>query len=345
MEVTRYDIDTILSFQDKNKENPFMIEIQIIRQNIVIERDNRNRNNRNNRNKYNKYKNDNNNKTWSRAPPPEVLKRGKNAWKREDNINEDETKIRKIKSIFNKLSLDNFNILTKDLLSIKIDTQNLMENIVKEIFNKAVLEPHFGEVYAKICVCFGNFNVNFKKQLIIQCQTEFERTDCYKLIDQENEQIQNDTNIDPKEKKIKLMDLKYKRKDIKIRMIGNVIFIGQLHRTKMISEKIIHKCFLKLFQDLNEDNIECICKLFETVGSCLRANLDNYFTILEELSKDKKAIATRYRFMTLDIIELRTNRWIPRRVKEKVKTKKEIRQEDFTPKNQKVKWGSVTYLK
>lgn len=67
-----------------------------------------------------------------------------------------------------------------------------------------------------------------------------------------------------------------------------------------------------------EENVEAICQFFNTIGKQLdespkskRIN-DMYFNRLRDLSTNEQ-LASRLRFMVRDVIDLRANKWIPRR--------------------------------
>ena len=190
------------------------------------------------------------------------------------------TVLNKVNSILNKLSISNFDKLSSELLRIEILSDDLLESIVKSIFNKAIMEPHFGEIYSKLCLCFGNFNIQFKRFLLNMCQNEFEKRN---------------------------------------RMTGNIVFIGQLFKTQMISEQIIHSCLDKLIDDPTGENIECICKLLEIAGGRMRENLDENFKRWKSISENKIIIDSRRRFMIKDLIELKQNNWVSRKTNQPLK--------------------------
>jgi|LauGreDrversion4_2_1035121.scaffolds.fasta_scaffold00911_11 hypothetical protein len=195
------------------------------------------------------------------------------------------TVLNKVNSILNKLSISNFDKLSSELLKIEILSDDLLESIVKSIFNKAIIEPHFGEIYSKLCLCFGNFNIQFKRFLLNMCQNEFEKRN---------------------------------------RMTGNIVFIGQLFKTQMISEQIIHSCLDKLIDDPTGENIECICKLLEIAGGSMRENLDENFKKLKSISENKIIIDSRRRFMIKDLIELKQNNWVSRKTNQPLKMVTEL---------------------
>ena len=59
------------------------------------------------------------------------------------------------------------------------------------------------------------------------------------------------------------------QKAVKTRMLGSIRFIGELYKQRMLPEKIIHECVIKLLGDIEnpeEDVVECLCVLMSTVG-------------------------------------------------------------------------------
>lgn len=53
------------------------------------------------------------------------------------------------------------------------------------------------------------------------------------------------------------------------RSMGNIRFIGELYRLKMLTENIMHDCIFKLLKIRDDDSIECLTKLLETIGKDL----------------------------------------------------------------------------
>ena len=67
-----------------------------------------------------------------------------------------------------------------------------------------------------------------------------------------------------------------------------------------------------------EENVEAICQFFNTIGKQLDENPksrrfnDVYFNRLKELTTNTQ-LAPRLRFMARDVLDLRSNNWVPRR--------------------------------
>lgn len=67
-----------------------------------------------------------------------------------------------------------------------------------------------------------------------------------------------------------------------------------------------------------DENVEAICQFFNTIGKQLdespksrRVN-DVYFSRLKELTANTQ-LAPRLKFMVRNVLDLRTNKWVPRR--------------------------------
>ena len=68
-----------------------------------------------------------------------------------------------------------------------------------------------------------------------------------------------------------------------------------------------------------EENVEAICQFFNTIGKQLDDNTrsrrinDMYMSRLEELSSNSQ-LAPHLRFMVRDVLDLRTNNWVPKQI-------------------------------
>ena len=83
--------------------------------------------------------------------------------------------------------------------------------------------------------------------------------------------------------------------------------------------------------DMDEEDHEAICNMFSTIGSTIDRSpaakfMKVCFDKIKRLSTDQ-ALPSRPRFMYKDLLDLRANRWVPRRKVEKAKTLDEIRKD------------------
>lgn len=53
------------------------------------------------------------------------------------------------------------------------------------------------------------------------------------------------------------------------RSLGNIKFIGELFKLKMLTEAIMHDCVMKLLKNHDEESLECLCRLLSTIGKDL----------------------------------------------------------------------------
>ena len=108
-------------------------------------------------------------------------------------------------------------------------------------------------------------------------------------------------------------------------------FIGELYKLKVLTEKIMHDCLMKLLRSNDEEDMECLCRLLTTIGKDIdhekaKPVVDQYFQQIEKLIKAHRTSA-RVRFMLQDVVETRRNKWVPRRDDNNPKTIDQIHQE------------------
>jgi hypothetical protein len=108
-------------------------------------------------------------------------------------------------------------------------------------------------------------------------------------------------------------------------MLGNIRFIGELFKLKMVPVSLIQNCIQKLLNSKDEGNIEQLCNLLTNIGPILddsksRDMMDDYMKSLKNLIS--LPISNRTRFMVQDIISLRENKWSS--ITKGVEEKKEV---------------------
>ncbi|KIO22665.1 hypothetical protein M407DRAFT_27848, partial [Tulasnella calospora MUT 4182] len=121
--------------------------------------------------------------------------------------------------------------------------------------------------------------------------------------------------------------------------LGLVRFIGELFKLQMLTERIMHECIKKLLSKIDnpeEEEIESLCKLLTTVGQALdtpkaKGHMDIYFGRMQMLA-DNPHVASRIRYMLLDVIELRHRSWRPRNATAGPSTIAQVREQDAKEK-------------
>lgn len=64
---------------------------------------------------------------------------------------EEEGKQRAFKACINKLTLDNFDRIFEQMIKIEVTSPLTLRGFVDQIFNKALMETIFCEMYANLC--------------------------------------------------------------------------------------------------------------------------------------------------------------------------------------------------
>ncbi|KAG8664037.1 hypothetical protein MANES_01G273000v8 [Manihot esculenta] len=245
---------------------------------------------------------------------------------------EEEAKQRQLKAILNKLTPQNFEKLFEQVKAVNIDNAATLTGVISQIFDKALMEPTFCEMYANFCYHLAgglpdftekNEKITFKRLLLNKCQEEFERGE------REQEEA-NKADVDGESKQSE-EEREEKRINARRRMLGNIRLIGELYKKKMLTERIMHECIKKLlgqYENPDEEDIEALCKLMTTIGDMIdhtkaKEHMDAYFERMAILSKNMK-LSSRVRFMLKDAIDLRKNKWQQRRKVEGPKKIEEV---------------------
>ena len=81
----------------------------------------------------------------------------------------------------NKLTVEKFEIITKEIVTFEIKSPEILKELISLIFDKATDEAHFSSMYAELCArvqqITPNFenNFTFRRALLNKCQEEFEK--------------------------------------------------------------------------------------------------------------------------------------------------------------------------
>ena len=106
-----------------------------------------------------------------------------------------------------------------------------------------------------------------------------------------NQYVENLNKAESEDEK-KRITAEFEAQEMKLRRrsLGNIRFIGELYKIKMLNGKIMHECIRKLLEQTDEESLECLCRLVTTVGQ-VRASTDR--VILSKLNFYFSAFRTR----------------------------------------------------
>ncbi|XP_066527180.1 eukaryotic translation initiation factor 4 gamma 3 isoform X2 [Hoplias malabaricus] len=297
----------------------------------------------------------------ARRPPPRKiimnvsvnddvqLKKAENAWKpgmkRETVTDDPETLktqelLRRVRSILNKLTPQMFTPLMKQVTELTINTEERLKGVIDLVFEKAIDEPSFSVAYANMCHCLATLKVpmadkpgttvNFRKLLLNRCQKEFERDKMDDAVfEKKQKELESASSVSEKERLQE--ELEEAKDKARRRSTGNIKFIGELFKLRMLTEPIMHDCVVKLLKNHDDESLECLCRLLTTIGKDLdfekaKPRMDQYFNQMEKIVKERKT-SSRIRFMLQDVIDLRLHNWVSRRAEQGPKTIEQIHKE------------------
>uniref|UniRef100_A0A8D3E754 Eukaryotic translation initiation factor 4 gamma 2 n=1 Tax=Scophthalmus maximus TaxID=52904 RepID=A0A8D3E754_SCOMX len=251
---------------------------------------------------------------------------------------------RKVRGILNKLTPEKFDKLCLELLNAGVDSKLVLKGIILLIVDKALEEPKYSSLYAQLCLRLAEDAPNFdgpssEIQTSQKQSTTFRRLLISKLQDEFENRTRNVEIYDKHDNPL-TSEEEEQRAIAKIKMLGNIKFIGELGKLDLIHESILHKCIKTLLEkkkrvqlkDMGED-LECLCQIMRTVGPRLdhekaKSLMDQYFGRMRSLMNNKE-LPARIRFLLQDTVELRDNNWVPRKafIDNGPKTIHQIRQE------------------
>uniref|UniRef100_A0A9J7X0Y9 Uncharacterized protein n=1 Tax=Cyprinus carpio carpio TaxID=630221 RepID=A0A9J7X0Y9_CYPCA len=256
-----------------------------------------------------------------------ALNKAEKAWKpsvkRSDRTDEDKSEFlktqelyKRIEIVLNQLTPQMFQPLMKQVMKLTIDTEERLKGVIDLIYEKAISEPNSSEACANMCRCLMGLKVpatekpgetvNFRKLLLNHCKKEFEKE---KDDDTFEKQKELDAATGEEEKQRLKEDLEDAKEKARQRSLGNIKFIGELFKLKMLTEAIMHDCIVKLLKRHNEESLECVCCLLSSTWKHLdhekaKPRMDQYINTMEKIIKERKT-SSRICFMLQDVLDLR----------------------------------------
>jgi len=289
------------------------------------------------------------------------------------DVEHDEMVRRRVRSFLNKVAPDKFESVCAKLISFcetNITDYSQLGVIAKLVFKKSCQEPKYSHLYATLCDKLSkslqlhtsesattsqegsdqkdektdqpskkssekNTKNPFRRALLSECQTMFDKGTVL-------EEHGGDKKV------IGEGELLEKRTKAKQKVIGNMKFIGELFKLKLIHERIVHRCIQNLLTSqaavtqkkmeqtstatipISKMDLEAAVNLLKSTGKELDRQkaeswVNQYFNYLRfhaNRMQDKRIM-----FMVVNLEDLRKNKWESKKEENKVKTKAEIKEE------------------
>lgn len=248
--------------------------------------------------------------------------------------------------ILNKLTPENFSKLTEDVKALTINSEDRVNGCMQMVFEKAVIEPNYTLTYAMLCkelaIMGGEGTSHFRGTMLKHCQRHFESLSNLEETKKKRQErvakLQAINTGNPEKDAEALAEVKAiveeEERRERHRSVGIVRFIGELFKQNWLHQSIISNCTEVLLRNRDEEYLECLCKLLTTVGPNIdeQPQFKSCWTSLRDIAdgkdKDKKTLSSRVRFMILDLLDLRKNKWVPRRAEAKPKALSQIHKEE-----------------
>ena len=257
------------------------------------------------------------------------------------------------KGIFNKLTRQTFQKLSTELVELLNKHPEQLEEFVNIIFETACLEPAFCALYAKLCVKLSldyfdssepladeeTTRRKVLRVLLEKVKAEFE-SNAQADKERENERLRKATKerekslavieggfVEEKEDGnvpdgLRPLQMSARERETELeskfrdKKLGNMTFIGELFRLRLVPEKTIHGCIIYLLRNVKnpaDEDVEHLCRLLTIAGKEVdtpraQSYVNQYFQRIAQLIR-QPTLPIRLRFMLQDLVELRKSEW------------------------------------
>lgn len=236
----------------------------------------------------------------------------------------------KVMSILSRVTPQKYPELQKELLELplKQTTDAELKEVVRVFFEKAVQEEKFCPLYASlvadVCKISEADRLLEKEQrdkllasrmrieLLTTCQEEFQRPI----------QLSEDDKVDPVTgKPLEPSEIDMKRDRLKRRLCGNIKFVGELYKKKLVTERVVSLILDLLVGDFDPQNPtkkeEYVFEVFQTLLKCVGvACKDTNPDLLRRNMNAARRIlchpTARIRFLMMDLEDMERRGWVPR---------------------------------
>ncbi|KAK6590915.1 asparagine-rich protein [Cryptosporidium xiaoi] len=265
----------------------------------------------------------------------QTLGSGIGLWRRTNQGNQVvdslETVRRTVKSLLNKITVEKFPVIAEKLAVCIDNISNVdeLEELVRQVLDKAITEPDFSEMYADLCQILkwrspilikeNSVTMGFGKALLLKCEHEFKNLP------------RNMTPTDEEREAYDSEEIEIICRKRKLHVLGIIRLIGELFIRRMFPMRSLNELVFDLVmtqEKPDEYAIECLCQLIMTTGYYLDSNeksqmiVDQWFGRLKELQRTQ--ISARLNCLIQDVFDLRKHKWVKKVHKQKAKALADI---------------------
>ena len=295
---------------------------------------------------------------WARTDLTTVFKAAEDYKKQLQEESQKDTIKKDLRDLLNKLTPDNYNEIKKEILNQIKDSIENQNAFLDVLFQKAVMEKAYVKLYAKLVKDLDKDLPQKSKKKEKEGEKEKEKTkkkeysemranliDKCKIIFQ----IEKNEKFDEYIKEKDPVDRRFKLKKM---IIGNVNFITELMKIKILSKKVGPDCLRNLYdryqkeevdKTLKELTVEAIIAFTEKFGRILyeedksikqadkelfQSKIDNIFKKLAKI-KEEPSLPGYIKYNIINLEEKRKNNFALSKFDESqiAKTKKEVEKE------------------
>ncbi|KAH9598271.1 MIF4G-like [Trypanosoma melophagium] len=247
-----------------------------------------------------------------KAVVPEKLVMTSNGFKvkERDNMEASERTVRSMQGALNKLTESNFDLVVRSALCPDIIFESeVLTAVVQLIYEKALLEPVFAGLYARLCHTIVQYELEVRK--IPEGQRDaksmvrvaiVER--CQQMFDSAAKEVVDSLPEEEAEK-------------LRKRNVNNIKFAGELFLKGLITQRIIDRILSEklIGNAANDMDLEVVVNLLEVVGKLYEEKHPqaqaSLWEILRKLQENRN-LSMRIRFLIQNLIDRRNSGWKPR---------------------------------
>ncbi|XP_019968888.2 eukaryotic translation initiation factor 4 gamma 3-like [Paralichthys olivaceus] len=205
---------------------------------------------------------------------------------------------------------ENFQAFVTQLRDTMMDTEESLQEMVELIFERAMQRPNSAGLFAELCQLLSTVNVpsdsvSFRSLLVKHCQAEYRKSFVMEDISQKG------SFLDPV-RDVRVLDrLREERNNASPspRSLNTIRFLGELFKSKVLGEKVMHSCIKRLLQNGDGPSLESLCELLHLIQQDLevvtsRKVMDSYCHQLEFIAQEGKR-SRRLSLLLKDTVDAR----------------------------------------